>query len=863
MRRSSLIACSSLSALVVLAVGVAGSFGAGAKPAASKTNDKITICHATGNGKYVSITVRVNGLNGHDGHSGDIIPPHGSDPGQNWDAEGQAIWENGCVEPTPPQPAPKPVGVFASTTCGSNGTFSATFGYTSENEVEVSIPVGPDNLAAPGSADQGQPTTFQAGTVASAFTVTGIPGDVTGSWTVRSGGETRSVDVSRPSDCDTPPPPVAVVSVTVSCVDRGTTTYTARFGYTNPGAITVSVPAGTQNRFSPAPLDRGQPIAFEPGRDRNAVEVSGIPIGTSLSWTLKTGGERSTATASDAFQTPCSDAPPPEAKPVSIFVTCVDAGPTTFSATYGYLNPNAAPVVIGIGADNRLSPQPENRGQPTTFLAGRVDAAFTVPGIPNGTNLVWILNGKTSTASSSFTTRCSEPPPLPPTETDEPIGVFVSCVTSHGATYDATYGYQNDSHSTVAVAAGSANGFTPAPTDRGQVTQFLSGNVQQAFTVKGVPRATQLTWTVVHAGASRSATASTAFERECGGEPEPSGPIGLFACVTPKGSTYDITFGYVNENPVAVGVPVGIANGVLPEPVDRGQPEVFVPGRVAAAFTVKGVPTGGKVVWRVAHRGTKLLVVSASHPVRCGAPVRIPLQVFPLCALRTGSTYVAAFGYLNDGATTIRVPRGSQNAISPATYGGAQPEVFLPGLTAVAFAIPGVPLGMKVTWTVEALGVVDRATASAGLADCRTIAMGGSDLSVSKAATPRRASIGDRVEYSIVVRNEGTSSASRVTVVDRPFGALIDLSSVTTSQGTCEIRRNGRVGERVVCRLGTVGPEDTVRILVAARAVSAGTSRNVVTVLGASGGSISNNVAAATVSIAPSSGGGSSPPFTG
>lgn len=38
--------------------------------------DKITICHATGSEKnpYNSITISVNGLNGHNKHAGDIIP---------------------------------------------------------------------------------------------------------------------------------------------------------------------------------------------------------------------------------------------------------------------------------------------------------------------------------------------------------------------------------------------------------------------------------------------------------------------------------------------------------------------------------------------------------------------------------------------------------------------------------------------------------------------------------------------------------------------------------------------------------------------------------------------------------------------
>ena len=190
------------------------------------------------------------------------------------------------------------------------------------------------------------------------------------------------------------------------------------------------------------------------------------------------------------------------------------------------------------------------------------------------------------------------------------------------------------------------------------MTAFQPGNIQAAFTVKDIQRATALTWSVTHAGSTRAATVSNDFERRCGGGNAPSEPIGLFACVTPRGSSYDVTFGYVNENPVAVSIPVGLANGVLPTPVDRGQPDLFVPGRVPNAFTVKGVRSTRILIWRVAHSGTKLLVVSASSPARCaGAPASPPVQVFPLCALKRGTTYVAAFGYLNSGTTTIRVRR--------------------------------------------------------------------------------------------------------------------------------------------------------------------------------------------------------------
>jgi uncharacterized repeat protein (TIGR01451 family) len=86
--------------------------------------DKITICHATAshsNPYVVNQPDRSGDLDGHDNHNGpvwfegitedwgDIIPPfdYGDGlhyDGKNWTAEGQAILDNGCVMPSPPQP---------------------------------------------------------------------------------------------------------------------------------------------------------------------------------------------------------------------------------------------------------------------------------------------------------------------------------------------------------------------------------------------------------------------------------------------------------------------------------------------------------------------------------------------------------------------------------------------------------------------------------------------------------------------------------------------------------------------------------------------------------------------------------------
>jgi hypothetical protein len=95
---------------------------------------------------------------------------------------------------------------------------------------------------------------------------------------------------------------------------------------------------------------------------------------------------------------------------VSPILECVaDNGNGNYTANFGYKNPNNVLVSIPIGSANHFSPSPADRGQPTTFLPGRTpyypNAAFSV--IFDGTNLVWYLNGKTSTASNNSQQRCT------------------------------------------------------------------------------------------------------------------------------------------------------------------------------------------------------------------------------------------------------------------------------------------------------------------------------------------------------------------------------------------------------------------------------------------------------------------------
>ena len=266
----------------ILIAFVAGSAVAAAAvlqdPVAESGRDKVRLCHATGNGQWVSIEVAAEAVtqSGHDGHDEDIIPSFtyekGTDvvnyPGKNWGGTGQETWDHDCVAPEPPRPIEYPIGVFGAATCETGGkTYSVTFGYMSENTVPFSIEAGSSNFVSPADQDGEQTTRFQAGRVEVAFTVRNVPIGVDVTWTVTHGGETRSATVEPPSDCGEEPPATReTVTVHVVCVTKGASTYSARFGYTNPGSATVSVARGrstgsrqatrigtSPSRSSPAP----------------------------------------------------------------------------------------------------------------------------------------------------------------------------------------------------------------------------------------------------------------------------------------------------------------------------------------------------------------------------------------------------------------------------------------------------------------------------------------------------------------------------------------------------------------------------------------------------------------------------------
>lgn len=81
-----------------------------------------------------------------------------------------------------------------------------------------------------------------------------------------------------------PDKPPTVRPILEYVIDQADGSYTAWFGYENPGLADVHVPVGKDNRFTPHAADRGQPTVFRPGRHQAVFRV-GFAHGA-LTWHL-------------------------------------------------------------------------------------------------------------------------------------------------------------------------------------------------------------------------------------------------------------------------------------------------------------------------------------------------------------------------------------------------------------------------------------------------------------------------------------------------------------------------------------------------------------------------------------------------
>jgi hypothetical protein len=225
------------------------------------------------------------------------------------------------------------------------GNWTAHFGYFSSEASAVNISVGDTNAFFPAPSDRGQPTRFDPGQHSDVFTV-GFDGSPL-VWqltnhTVTAAGTSRL--------CHPAPPVRPAVMPFVSCVDATEAgSFVAHFGYLSLGLSSTTVSVGDANHFSPEPANRGQPTAFESGRNPDVFQVSFD--GTPLVWSLD--GRPATASATSE---PCTPPPPPPVLVAPILECVSTLAPDSFVAHFGYLSAASDTTSVPLGAANRLWP---------------------------------------------------------------------------------------------------------------------------------------------------------------------------------------------------------------------------------------------------------------------------------------------------------------------------------------------------------------------------------------------------------------------------------------------------------------------------------------------------------------------------
>lgn len=466
----------------------------------NRPRPKVTLCHATSSktNPYVVITIDPNGVikQGHDQHQDgrDIIPAFTyeengqvvSYPGKNLTPEGLALLANGCQPSAATsvtaalleasKPPPKKTRV---TLC--HATASATNPY-------VRITVAPEAVYTQGH-DQHQdgrdiipPFSYEEDGVTRQY-----PGK---NWDSES--QVIFNNGCKPLKPETGP---ASLSATV--------TFCAALGGGQYIRTTATVQEVLQR--STASGDIIPPFTYTDGGNR---AFAGANWSTGTQSILNAG-----------CVAPIPTTPTQAVEPV---VTCINVNDDgSFSAVFGYRNPNAVAVSQPVGAGNAVALDAGAQGavvgtQPTRFIAGALDVALTVSGIGEDGAVTWTIAAPgepRSATASGASPRCTAPAPTPE------LSVRAECVIDQGnGTYAARFGYLSDETTNITVPQGPLNGLTQSAggaVGQVQTATFQPGLNASAFTVTGVRSRNSVTWRVVTGATVRTATASIATTPSC------------------------------------------------------------------------------------------------------------------------------------------------------------------------------------------------------------------------------------------------------------------------------------------------------------------------------------------------------------
>jgi hypothetical protein len=116
---------------------------------------------------------------------------------------------------------------------------------------------------------------------------------------------------------------------------------------------------------------------------------------------------------------------------------CVEFDESTnqLTAFWGYYNPTGSVRNLLVGSQNNFFPAPINRGQPTSFMPGRVERAFSTVS-PADTRLFWILDGNSDGTRNDPAIYCG------PTSALNSAFTFQGRLTDAGTSPNGQYDFQ-------------------------------------------------------------------------------------------------------------------------------------------------------------------------------------------------------------------------------------------------------------------------------------------------------------------------------------------------------------------------------------------------------------------------------------
>lgn len=428
----------------------------------------------------------------------------------------------------------------------------------------------------------------------------------------------------------------------------------------------------------------------------------------------------------------------------------------TWTARFNYLNNNPAPVNIQVGSGvNFVAPGELDRGQPWVFLEGFVKEAFLI--VLDDccrSGATWSILGPDGVTRSATANRnstvCTVPPPQAPPVFDPPnapIRPTLYCTSENeDGSFTSRWGYTSSNVATVLYPVGPNNFFSDMP-DMGQTVIFRPGQVVNDFFITW--DGSEITWTLIGPdGITRTATADK-VTKLCGDElildpvntlplpHPPCAPVTPSVCVNANDDgTYTARFSYFSANTFIAGLAIGNDNFFSPGGADRGQIQLFVPGRQDNVFFTV-FAASEELTWtlKTPYVPEAMTLTFNANTTPCKldlpTPTNLVAQINPIVECVTfndDQTFSVRFGYdnlfvsnrakqLETDVPLLAIKALSDNFVSPSDLPQTQTTFFRPGRQTSTFFVlsPSLP----VSWSIKGLdGVIREATADLDSPPC-------------------------------------------------------------------------------------------------------------------------------------------------